>query len=115
MNALIAIYPYKYQGFWVFDDLKVDLVQEPFVSGADVIIDQMASQIPNAEAGFRLLFSAGPFPGFTAELEWRRADLGGNWYYSRQLNIEGWLCPALLKYFAEPPKRIYAKFEPKVV
>ncbi len=86
MNTLIAIYPYKYQGFWVFDDPKVGLVQEPFVSGADVIIDHMASRIPNAEEGFRLLFSAGPFPGFTAELEWRRADLGGNWYYSRQLN-----------------------------
>lgn len=114
MNALIAIYPYKHYRFWVFDDPKVGLVQEPFVSGADLIIERMASQIPNAEAGFCVLFSAGPFPGFTMELEWRRADLGGNWYYSRQLYLEGWLCPALPKYFAEPPKKIYAKSEPKV-
>jgi hypothetical protein len=52
MNALTAIYPYKYEGLWVFDDPKVGLVQEPFVSGADVIIDRMTSQIPNAERGF---------------------------------------------------------------
>ena len=115
MNALIAIYPYKYEGLWVFDDPKVGLVQEPFVSGADVIIDQMTAQIPNASTGFRLLFSATPFPGFMAQLEWRRAEFGGNWYYSRELDMEGWLCPALLKYFAEPPKTIYAKFEAKVV
>jgi hypothetical protein len=115
VNSLTAIYPYKYEGLWVFDDLKVGLAQEPFVSGADVIIDRMTSQIPNAERGFRLLFSSTPFPGFTAQLDWRRADLGGNWYYSRDLDSEGWLCPALLKYFDVPPKTIYAKFERKVV
>jgi hypothetical protein len=114
MNALTAIYPYKYEGLWVFDDPKVGLVQEPFVSGADVIIDRMTLPIPNAEKGFRLLFSATPFPGFTAQLDWRRADLSGNWYYSRDLDTEGWLCPALLKYFDAPPKTIYARFESKV-
>lgn len=113
MNALIAIYPYKVEGLWVFDDPKVGLVQEPFVSGSDAIIDRMTAQISKAESGFRLLFSATPFPGFTAHLDWRRADLGGNWYYSPDLNMEGWLCPALLKYFDSPPARIYAKFESK--
>lgn len=115
MNTLIAIYPYKYQGLWVFDDAKVGLAQEPFVSGADVIIDRMTSGIPGAEKGFRLLFSATPFPGFTATFEWRREDLGGNWYYSRELDSEGWLCPALFKYFETAPRTIYAKFEPQDV
>ena len=40
MNAIIVIHPYKYEGMWVFDDSKVGLVQEPFVSGADTIIDR---------------------------------------------------------------------------
>ena len=115
MNTLSAIYPYKYQGLWVFDDEKVGLVQEPFVSGADAIIEHWASQIPDAEKGFRLVFSANPFPGFTAQLDWRREEFGGNWYYSRDLTKEGWLCPALLKYFEVAPKSIYARFEPKVV
>ena len=54
---------------------------------------------------FRLIFSAGPFPGYTAKLEWRRTEFEGNWYYSSQYDMEGWLCPALLKYFPEAPKQ----------
>jgi hypothetical protein len=44
-----------------------------------------------------------------------RAGDGGNWYRSDDLAEleEGWLCPALLKYFESPPQRIYAKFERK--
>jgi len=111
MNSLIAIFPYRYRGFWVFDDLAVGLIQEPFVAGEDVIIDRLTAHIPDAAGGFRLLFSATPFPGYTARLEWQREDLGGNWYFSDTLGLEGWLCPALLKYFASPPRDIYAKFE----
>jgi len=113
MNILNAIYPYKFEGLWVFDDAQVGLVQEPFISGADTIIDDMTSNIPGAESGFRLLFSAQPFPGFNAELEWRREDMGGNWYYSSALQQEGWLCPALFRYFEAAPKTIFAKFEAK--
>ncbi len=113
MNALIAIYPYKHEGLWVFDDEKVGLVQEPFISGADVIIDRLTAGIPNADKGFRLLFSSGPFPGYMAEFTWTREELDGNWYYSADLDMEGWLCPALFKYFESAPERIYAKFEAK--
>ena len=115
MNELVAIYPYKHHGLWVFDDERVGLVQEPFVSGADTIIDRMTQHISGAEDGFLLLFSANPFPGSMAVLEWRREEFGGNWYYSADLDIEGWLCPALLGYFYEPPKALYAKFEAKDV
>lgn len=113
MNTLIAIYPYQYEGLWVFDDAKVGLIQEPFVNGADVIIDRMTAEIADADKGFRLLFSAGPFPSYMAELAWEREEMGGNWYYSADLDMEGWLCPALLKYFESPPQRLYAKFEAK--
>jgi hypothetical protein len=113
MNSIIAIHPYKFEGLWVFDDPKVGLVQEPFVSGADTIIDRAVAGIPNAESGFTLLFSAAPFPGFQIEFEWRRAELSGNWYYSAALDMEGWLCPALLKYFDSPPSKIYAQFRAK--
>ncbi len=37
----------------------------------------------------------------------RREEGGGNWYYSEQLDLEGWLCPALLLYLPEAPKRLY--------
>jgi len=113
MNAIIAIHPYKYEGLWVFDDAKVGLVQEPFVSGADEIIEKMVRDIPDAARGFTLLFSAAPFPGHHATFEWRRKDQGGNWYYNPEFGIEGWLCPALFRYFEAAPERIYAQFKPK--
>ena len=113
MNAIMVILPYKYQGLWVFDDATVGLVREPFIAGADAIIDKALEQkgIKNGANGFRLLFSVHPFPGYDFEFEWNRAGDGGNWYYARAFDMEGWLCPALLKYFETAPKRIYAKFE----
>src|SRR6266498_3887824 len=98
MNAINVIAPYKYLGMWVFDDPRVGLVQEPFVSGADVMIDEIVKAIPDAEKGFAMVFSASPFPGHQFKLDWRRPDGDGNWYYSEELKLEGWLCPALLRY-----------------
>ena len=111
MNALMTITPYKHHGMWVFDDANVGLVQEPFIAGTDALIDKATANIPNAERGFRAIFSAQRFPGADFKLEWRREESGGNWYYSAQFQQEGWLCPALLKYFAEPPKEIHVKVE----
>ena len=113
MNVINIIHPYKYPGNWVFDDLAVGLVQEPFVSGADEVIEALASAIPDANAGFALTFSASPFPGYQAVFEWRREESGGNWYYGPDLDADGWLCPALLKYFDEAPARIFAQFTPR--
>ncbi|MFK3651431.1 hypothetical protein ACI2IY_23795 [Lysobacter enzymogenes] len=79
MNAIVAIHPYRAHGMWVFDDAAVGLNQEPFVSGADDIIDRMVAGIDGAHDGFTLLFAPQPFPGFQLELEWQRADLSGNW------------------------------------
>jgi len=112
-NAIMVIYPYKHQGVWVFDDEIVGLVQEPFVSGADEIIEKMVAEIPDAENGFILFFSASPFPGYQFVFEWRhREEYGGNWYYSKDIDMEGWLCPALFKYFDNAPEKIYAQSKP---
>jgi hypothetical protein len=113
VNAMNVIYPYKYNGTWVFDDEKFGLLQEPFVSGADDVIEMMVDKINNAEKGFTLFFSSTPFPGYQIELKWRREESGGNWYYSKLLNIEGWLCPAMFKYFDVTPNCIYAQFKEK--
>ena len=111
MNSIMVINPYRYGDMWVFDDDQVGLVREPFVAGADKMIDRMVVTIPNAESGFSLLFSAQPFPGYQIKLDWQRPEYGGNWYYSAELDMEGWLCPALLKYFDEAPKAFYAQFK----
>jgi len=109
MNAINVISPYKHFGMWVFDDSRVGLVQEPFVAGADTMIDRVVADIAKAECGFTLIFSSTPFPGHRYRLDWSRAEHDGNWYYSAELDLEGWLCPALLRYFAEPPKQIYVQ------
>ena len=113
MNAPLVIAPYKYQGTWVFDDPAVGLFREPFIAGIDTMIDKAVADIPNAEKGFRAIFSAAPFPGANWKLDWRRAESGGNWYYNDRFKMEGWLCPALLKYFPAAPSEIYVKIEPK--
>ncbi len=113
MNSLFIISPYRLHGTWVFDDPRVELREEPFVAGADTILDHLSAKIPGAEKGFRLIFSAKPFPGFQAHFERRRAEHEGTWYWSPDFGMEGWLCPALFKYFDAAPETLYVKAEPK--
>ncbi len=113
MNAINVIAPYKHHGMWVFDDPRVGLVQEPFVAGADAMIDRVVADIPNAARGFVMLFSSSQFPDCQYVLDWRRTENGGNWYYSPELEMEGRLCPALFQYFVEAPRRLYVQVKPK--
>lgn len=111
-NSILIIQPYRHASTWVFDDKATDLVQEPFVSGIPEMIDRLVQDIPAASSGFRLLFSTAPFPGYTVKLDWKRGEYGGNWYQAEQYGTEGWLCPALFKYFAAAPRELYVKAEP---
>lgn len=104
-----VINPYRYEGTWVFDDPSVGLVREPFVSGVTEMIDRLVATVPDASKGFRLSFSAQPFPGYQTTLTWTRADnVEGNWYRS-EAGEEGWLCPALFWYFAAVPQQIFIR------
>jgi hypothetical protein len=113
MNSLYAIAPYKVEEMWVFDDPSVGLRREPFVSGADEILDVLTEAIPNAEAGFKLIFSPLPFPGYDARFTWVRSEHGGNWYSWSEKKMEGWLCPALFHYFDQAPLEIYVQAKPR--
>ena len=114
MNAINVIAPYRYLDMWVFDDPSVGLSAEPFVAGADTMIDRVTAEIPNAHQGFVMVFSGSPFPGHQFRLEWRREEGGGNVYYSQDLDAEGWLCPALFRYFTERPHEIYVQVKAKM-
>lgn len=113
-NQIMVIAPYWLERVqtWVFDDPATALVQEPFVNGVPEMIDDLTTGIPNARQGFRLFFSAAPFPGFQRRLEWVREELGGNWYQTNRPAIEGWLCPALFRYFDHAPRELFVKAEP---
>lgn len=114
-NAINIIYPYKHASMWVFDDERAGLDREPFVEGADTMIDRVLARkgLENPEKGFRLVFSSCEFPRYDFRFDWVREGEGGNWYKSGDFQMEGWLCPALFKYFAKAPKHIYARFENK--
>ena len=111
MNAIQIIQPYFFAGTWVFDDAATGLEKEPFVAGIPEMIDAIVADIGDAEHGFRMLFSPAPFPGWQEHLSWRREEMGGNWYHAEKNGEEGWLCPALFKYYDVAPKDIYVRAE----
>jgi hypothetical protein len=113
MNVVSVIFPYRLEGVWVFDDAATGLVREPFISGADKILDVLTERIADAANGCKIIFSARPFPGYTARFVWTRGEYGGNWYRWPEQEMEGWLCPALLKYFENPPKEIFVQTSAK--
>ena len=114
-NQIMVIAPYWLEDVrtWVFDDPATGLQQEPFVEGVPEMIDDLVAEIPNAQSGFRLFFSASPFPGYQRKLRRLRQEFGGWWYASDEPEAEGWLCPALFRYFDEAPDEIYVKAEAK--
>ncbi len=109
-NQLCVISPY-YDITWVFDDESTGLVREPFVSGMPEMLDHFTRDIPNAREGFRLTFSADPVPGHQELLHRVREEASGWWYRTEVPEAEGWLCPALFRYFDEAPERIYIMAE----
>jgi hypothetical protein len=112
MNQIMLINAYVHAGQWVFDDPANGLDKEPFVCGADDVIDGLYSKaelpLPARREGNRaaLLFSAEPFPG-ASRMTLLRGESGGNWYRSEEFGIDGWLCPAMFHYFPVAPREIY--------
>ena len=134
-NSIMTIHPYWNIGVWAFDDKAAKLQAEPFVGEINDMIDYMVRHIPTAQDGFALMFSATPFPGAQLKLDktqsphkkssqWGKYfqhfiedEYGdpkwiGTWYRSDELQLTGWLCPALFKYFQEAPETIYARALP---
>ncbi|NQW47675.1 MAG: hypothetical protein HQ464_07905 [Planctomycetes bacterium] len=115
----LALYPYLYSSTdcWVFDDERTGLKEEAFVLGTSEIVSRVVEhkRIQKAAQGFLLTFSDQPFDGHDVERHWVRSDAGGgNWYEGEVLGepMENWLCPALLLYFVDPPKRLYVRCDP---
>lgn len=91
MNSVFTIKPYYWEGVWVFDDDRVGLVREPFVAGADKMIDVAVERfgIEDARNGFLMVFSANQFPTANVHLDWERAELAGNVYSWAETETEG--------------------------
>jgi hypothetical protein len=107
-NAIHTILCYWTGSTWAFDDAARGIIREPFVSGADSILTLAALragvQDPRTN-GFTLTFSEQPFPGFQACAARGLPEHSGFWYTS--MGVDGWLCPALFKFFEAAPLHIY--------
>ncbi len=116
-NSIMVIHPYLYQGIWVFDDETVGLDKEALVAGVPEIMERLCAEqnIPDPQGGFTVVFSGGPFPGHHLKATWvREGDQGfGNWYSAYDGTMEGWLCPALFKYFDKAPESLYIQVKPR--
>jgi hypothetical protein len=112
-NAMKVIHPYLSDGVWMFDDPAVGLNQEPFVAGIPEIIDAVVEDFADPNGGFNLFFSESEFPGHTLKLTRVKTEAGGAWYEAtvKGMTSQGWLCPALLKYFEAAPQEIYVRAE----
>lgn len=109
MNAINVIHPYKYNTQWVFDDESKELDKEPFVAGADTLLDIITMNGDKCQ----ITFSEHKFPGAQTVVRHIGPELDGDLYYSDEYSHTLWLCPALLKYFNEPPKHIYFEVKNK--
>ena len=113
-NSIFSIRPFlkKGSGIWVFTEPDLGLHEEAFVGDINTMINAMLKRagLPKGKQ-FTGLFSGDEFPGVQMHMSWVRGDCGGNWYRDALLEIEGWLCPALFKFFGNTPKNIYVRAE----
>ena len=92
-NTMQALRLYRHQGTWAFDDTRHDLDAEPFVLGAEELIDTMLKDQGLWPCdSVTVYFSLTPFPGATSFLKMEEV-WGGCWYMNERYR-EGWLCPA---------------------
>ncbi len=107
-NAILAIEVYKKGQMWMFDDDAVGLKEEPFVAGADTLIDILAKK----RKRITLIFSEIKFPGHNLVITRKSGNVKeGTYYHCKELNHDLWLCPALGKYFSKSPKEIYIEYK----
>ena len=92
-NSIRVIFPYLYNGTWVFDDDTVGLVREPFVSGIPQMINELVVDIPDAQKGFRLIFSATPFPGYSTKVTRRRGNTAATGTTRKSTRLKGGSAP----------------------
>lgn len=113
MNSIFIIQAYKVGNTWAFDDLKRGISQEPFVGGFPNIIRKiMLEKIGKIVDNFTITFSDNKFPGSDICLNKQNDLNGGSWYKLSGTDIEGWLCPALRKYYTESlPNDLYLEID----
>lgn len=118
---------YKDGALWRFDDLKKNLLAEPFVSGPSEIFDKLKLKLRIKTRDILLHFSDDSFFGadivavyandYVVDKDGNKVEVKSGAYYAMEFPDEkkvyaGWLCPATLRYFEDYPKNLYVRVEP---
>ena len=114
MNSVITLH-IRYKGScWVFDDDRFGLVDEPFVTSTNTIIDEGIEKagidLNTARVdGVLLYFSFEQPPTAMQATACTKIQQEGDWTeYKSDTGTTGWLCPALFHYTeASRPEHIY--------
>ncbi len=120
-NSILVINPYYWNGMWVFDDSRTGLIREPFVAGADLLIEHQFNKmrvLEQGKNGFVAIFSKIPFPDYQIELSFKEFDHMGTVYTTSETNFKNssgenqiWLCPALNLYFSDSPEKLFVQLK----
>lgn len=100
---------YNKNNTWFFDDSVKDIIKEPFVSGSSELITEIQKRAQLSGDTVSITFSDKPFSDSINTLIWKDSRDNGTWnkYYSKDLDMENWLCPVLLVYFEKAPVMLY--------
>ena len=112
-NSIMHITPYRDGRVWSFDDPTRALKREPFVAGIPEIINMF---IPREQDTCDITFAGMQFPGAQGCLTMVSGgseETGTVYELSAEgfPPMQGWLCPALFKYFDEAPEELWFKIE----
>lgn len=106
-NALFTIFPYKKNGQWMMDDEQKGVYMEPFVGGADDLLEKLS----NGKHELTAIFSDQPFKGQHFIARKMGGDASGTDYYSEEHMHEFWLCAVLFKYLDPSPDKLYIQIK----
>lgn len=114
-NALMRLHVRKDKNLgWVFNDKSRGLVDEPFVQGIDTILTRHCRELGITRhvnnRGLLVTFSGASIPNEHTVLERGEPESGGCWYHDTRFGMDGWLCPALFRYFKKAPEQIHVHF-----
>lgn len=117
MNSVNYISSYRHFGAWVFDDESRELDKEPFVEGADLLLDAMSGRDKYDYIDrCSFYFASTPLPSWDVKLTFDSEDGYDGSFFLVDFPAKGvsgqgpiWLCPALLKFFTTPPESIFVK------
>jgi len=111
-NSIHRVLVRAVDGLWVYDDPSFGVQEQPFVFGANLILEKMVDRVEGIRDRLNLVFSSIPFPGSEHCLEFVREETEGFVYRWEDEKLQGWMSPSLRNYFPDPPPKIFLQLLP---